>query len=338
MPLEPNIRLGQTNSMIRNNSEERRKRISKLIGNNETSEALPSPRNRHERRIRGDYNRNYQQINNTDNLFFDDLRVIANNEVIYSSNLFEYFIGCINSNQYISKYIHGHNYKPLKFNFHKYNNDDESNMFFGLELEIDNGGETDKNAKYIQEYLGEDNCYIVRDGSLINGLEIVTHPCTINYHKSLNYDELFEELKNRGYNISSQSGFHVHVNRSYFDNNKETIAKIIYLCQNNWDVVEMISHREENRFSHRFNSNVLSMDYNELISLIDCGIINNKYTFLNLNHDDTIEFRMFRGTMKKERIIEVLKMVKSIVDICHNNSYEYIKQFTKKDFIKTLGR
>ena len=100
-------------------------------------------------------------------------------------------------------WIKEYNYVPSEFLFHKCSIEkDATPLYLGVELEVAGGGEDEENAQWINEALGENNCYIMHDGSLrnedgeVDGLEITTHPCTLEYHKSLNYKEVFEYIEN----------------------------------------------------------------------------------------------------------------------------------------------
>ena len=55
-----------------------------------------------------------------------------------------------------------------------------------VELEIDHGGKDYDNAEALLDIGNRytENIYIKSDGSLDDGLEIVSHPMTINYHKT----------------------------------------------------------------------------------------------------------------------------------------------------------
>ena len=109
------------------------------------------------------------------------------------------------------KYINEHNYKP-DFVFHKVNN--EEDLYMGVELEVDIGGESDENAKGILDILNDNNeinAYCMHDGSLTGGniiqvygvmstgFEIATMPCTLEYHKQLPYEKAFKFLIDKGY-------------------------------------------------------------------------------------------------------------------------------------------
>lgn len=117
------------------------------------------------------------------------------NSMIYNSNT-EY-IGRFESEEPKIRYIKQYNYVPEQFQLHKVNNEEE--LYLGIELEIDNGGQNETNAQYIIDFMNSttENVYCKHDGSLNDGFEIVTHPCTIEYHKQLPYKELFKELSKK---------------------------------------------------------------------------------------------------------------------------------------------
>lgn len=60
----------------------------------------------------------------------------------------------------------------------------EGPRFFGVELEIDNGGEVKGNARSLLEVANQEQTffYIKHDGSLDDGLELVTHPLSLDCH------------------------------------------------------------------------------------------------------------------------------------------------------------
>lgn len=239
-----------------------------------------------------------------------------------------------------SDYIKSYNYKPSKFNFNK-TVDDNDNLYLGIELEIDNGGKSEETAKFIQEFLGEENCYIMSDGSLTNGLEITTHPCSLNYHKQLPYQELFTELIHKGYKShdTQTCGYHIHVNRNYFSNDPTMqdlcITKVLYLIEKYWDEVVKIARRGSNRFSRRFGIKENESMFELLIKAKGKGdyMTNSKYNMLNLDHKDTIEFRLFKGTLKYETFIATMEFISNLVYICKITSLDNIQNIKFKDII-----
>lgn len=240
-----------------------------------------------------------------------------------------------------NKYIKPYNYKPEEFIFSKTNEDvDDKSLYIGTEIEIDCAGEIDDNAKYVIDNLKE--CYTVHDGSLNNGFEIVTHPATLGYHKQMNYSEVFQWLLDKGYRShdTRTCGLHVHVNRDYLSENKTIqdlcITKILFLLEKYWNEITKIARRSECNYSVKIKRD---SDDDSLLDLLykakgSSGYFSNaKYNCLNLLHKNTIEFRIFKGTLKYETYIATLEFVKNIVDISKRVPLEEIQLVTFEGII-----
>ncbi|HCQ5967527.1 TPA: amidoligase family protein [Clostridioides difficile] len=235
------------------------------------------------------------------------------------------------------RYLNPHYYTPDEFNFNNIANDTEK-LYLGIELEIDKGGKNEENAKFIQNFLGEKNCYIVKDGSLEDGLEIVTHPCTLQYHKKLAYKDLFKRLEEKGYKShdTKTCGYHVHVNRDFFSTDLTIqdlcITKILYLIEKYWEYVKAIARRNSNQYSQRLGIK----DNESMFELLIKAKGNNyrsKYNVVNLEHDETIEFRMFRGTLKYETFIATMEFIYNLAYICKDTSLENIQNVEFQDIL-----
>ncbi|MGN1097542.1 MAG: zinc-binding protein, partial [Clostridia bacterium] len=74
-----------------------------------------------------------------------------------------------------TKTIESYNYKPDPIFY------GAGNLFMGVELEIDKGGESHDNARELID-IGCDRIYCKRDGSIDYGFEIVSHPMSLSYH------------------------------------------------------------------------------------------------------------------------------------------------------------
>lgn len=76
-------------------------------------------------------------------------------------------------------------------------------VHFGFELEMEDhrnyGDNADGDADYMNEQLGFTYCK--HDGSLDNGIELVSHPATLEYlmEKKDVFEEVFKKMTNRGY-------------------------------------------------------------------------------------------------------------------------------------------
>lgn len=367
----PNRRLGQVDNMVHNTQEERQERLNRLLGRqtvNETTE----PRNRQERREQGieslrNRNNELGELTTSSAQSFSD----AYNQLVRSCSLqftpplissargrrsdmsfmhdrssytmsLDWGSGSSIYRPEEPKYIKRYDYTPENFNFH--NTDlDNDNLFMGVELEIDGAGESDENAKFIQEFLGADNCYIMHDGSLSKGLEITTHPCSINYHKSLPYKELFKDLVTKGYKShdTQTCGLHVHVNRNFFGEDPTIqdlcTTKVLYLLEKYWDSVKAIARRDSSRYAERFFMKEDESMFNLLAKAKNGSSWGSaKYQIVNLIHKNTIEFRMCKGTLKYETFIATLEFIRNLVYLCKNKPLEQIQMVTFEEIIYSL--
>ncbi|EXG87760.1 putative amidoligase enzyme [Clostridium sp. ASBs410] len=236
----------------------------------------------------------------------------------------------------IKKYIKSWNYIPKEYMFHEVA--DEDRLYLGVELEIDSGGEDEDKARHICNVMNREseNIYCKHDGSLNDGFEIVTHPCTLDYHKQLDYEEMFEWLVKNKYRShdTSTCGLHVHINRSFFGEDKLTrdlcISKLLYLFEKYWDKVELIARRSSNRFARRF----LLEEDDTPIDLYAKSQASDKYGAINLKHKDTVEIRIFKGTLNYNTYISTLEFVCAMVKIAKETDI-YEIQYVTWDKIKT---
>ena len=113
-----------------------------------------------------------------------------------------------------------------------------------------------------------ENLYIKTDGSLDEGLELVTHPMTLEYH--LNEMPWAELL---------------------------WFSRCTQSQMNRWAARYGIRLTPSEQMSHAKNS---------------CA---GRYTAVNLTNSDTVEIRMFRGTLKLNTLKATLQMVNHLVEV-----------------------
>ena len=114
-----------------------------------------------------------------------------------------------------NKCIHDYYYRP---EYHFYGTGER---YMGIELEIDGAGESDSNARNILEVANqnEERLYAKHDGSLSEGIELVSHPCTVDYHlNEMPWKEVMEKAHQLGYQSHDPGtcGLHFHINRTAF--------------------------------------------------------------------------------------------------------------------------
>ena len=197
--------------------------------------------------------------------------------------------------------------------------------YFGVELEIDEAGEDNDSARRIMEIAngnGLENLYCKHDGSLNDGFELVTHPMTLEYHRNeMPWEKVLQEAIRLGY-VSHQTttcGLHVHVNRDAFGASEAeqdaVIARILYFFEKNWEELLKFSRRTPRQLEHWAARYGYKDQPKELLDHAKKGCHGGRYTSVNLTNADTIEFRIFRGTLKYNTLIATLQLVDRVCDV-----------------------
>lgn len=245
-----------------------------------------------------------------------------------------YYCGeCVDNHHNI---IHEYDYKPYP-EFYGL-----GRLFLGVELEIDDGGEDDENAEQLECITG-DEMYYKHDGSLKDGFECVTHPMTLKYHRyQFPWADLCKKAASLGYKShdAGTCGLHVHVSRNALGDNEDeqdaTIARILYFFERNWDALLKFSRRTEsqlNQWAARYTHKDTVDEYHK-------GIKNNeddsRYMCVNLQNEDTIEFRIFRGTLKANTILATLELVERICVICASCNADDMQGLSWEHFLSLI--
>jgi hypothetical protein len=214
----------------------------------------------------------------------------------------------------------------------------------GVELEIDNGGEYDENARELLKVANSDGqrMYIKHDGSLSEGMELVSHPMSLDYHKNnMNWQDIFNKALEMDYRShqTSTCGLHIHVSREAFgeteEEQDECIARILYIFEKHWEELLKFSRRTRAqlnrwaaRYGYRENPGEI-LDYAK-------GDNSTRYACVNLNNHATIEFRIFRGTLKWNTLIAALQMVNRICDAALYSSDEEVQELSWTDLMSRI--
>lgn len=247
--------------------------------------------------------------------------------------------------------IHEYHYKPDPVFFGGHEND-SNKLFYGVEIEVDDGGEDNSYAKSITEYLEDGRqkfVYAKHDGSLSEGFEIVSHPATMDYHMRAHYKDAFRRAIALGYRAhqTDTCGLHVHVGRKGLGDSYEerelTIMKILYVVEKHWDKMVRFSRRSNEKLEEWANRYLeYSTDRNECLNstydgakkLHEMAKGGDRYKAINLNNDNTIEFRLFRGTLKYNTFIATLQFVDVICNIAKESSVQRIVALTWDDILE----
>jgi len=217
-------------------------------------------------------------------------------------------------------------------------------MHIGWELEFECPLNHDREA-YIMPAANR-HWFIKHDGSLANGLEIVSYPMTFEYLYSIR-DELakqFKELQKqncKSFNTNT-CGMHVHVSKDAITNLH--LYKILDFFRKNKKFITEASHRKKadlqrwaslNRISKKkvgvpqrptyheaMSGRRMSVKYRSVMRLMAeksaHGMV--KYSAINVLPEGTIEFRIFKGTLNPVGFYRNIQFLESIIEWTRNES------------------
>ena len=221
--------------------------------------------------------------------------------------------------------IHEYSYKPDPI-FHS-NQGQDTKIFLGVELETEHAdgygydGNLNSIVSEVYDSGGEDFAYLKEDGS-ISGVEIVTHPATLEFHQeSGHWERIFDAIDDDGLYDSDGAGIHVHVSRAGLGDTPEKIEQsgtnALALLELHWDEWVKIARRVSGQWAPKNCGAVdlKSTPENEVDDVLDYGKSYGKYKALNFSPDNTIEFRLFRSTTNINELLACLETVQLIVEL-----------------------
>ena len=262
--------------------------------------------------------------------------LIPNEEAWYEEGGdFPYCCECFNRKR--NRPIKHYHYKPDPIFYGA-----DSDLYLGVELEIDRGGEDKENAQQILDVAndGGERIYCKHDGSLSEGFEIVSHPMTVAYHQGeMNWKEVFDEAMRMDYlsHCTETCGLHIHVNRDafgeYIIDQEACISRVVFFFEKHWDDLVRFSRRKLsnlNRWASRYAT--ISPTAQETYKKAKDSHAG-RYVAVNLSNEDTIEIRLFRGTLRYETFIATLQLVAFICVLARTLSDRDFEEMSWRDFV-----
>ena len=174
--------------------------------------------------------------------------------------------------------------------------EDSPKNYRGLEIEIEcevNPEILDILERYTDIFVYEE------DGSLSEGFEAITQPMSQNYWSAVGYDRIYRfirDLKGTSENIrawNGNCGLHIHFNRCEWSDEAQEFLKD-FVVQNH-ELLRKLCGRDDYDYCRLPSQSDYYRD--------DYGNLYNSSRYLALNFTrNTIEFRIWRGTLKEEFI------------------------------------
>lgn len=211
-----------------------------------------------------------------------------------------------------SSHIHNYAYTPdLNFQWADDEKPKKPLPYLGFELEA--GGVSSAARRDIAEALSGYNSgffYLKEDSSIPDyGFELVSHPITLKRHKELDWYGVFKEMYRggmRSHDLGEEScGLHVHVSRNYLTDYKWLLVD--WFISKHQDKFEIIARRKETHWARFKKSDGLP------IKEVYGKSIGSRYQAVNFENRNTVEFRLFRGTLNFSTFMATLEIVDALV-------------------------
>jgi hypothetical protein len=214
-----------------------------------------------------------------------------------------------------SRLVHDYSYRPDPI-FHS-SEDEQTRLYFGIEIETEvRGGDYGDRrvaAEYAQQLERESIAYLKSDGSLECGFEIVTHPLSHSYFMndaSVLWNTI-GTLKDR-YGMmawgTKTCGLHIHISRNGFSGGSHQ-HRFLQLVYNNKDFYEVIAGRSSSHWA-KFDDNVDPNTGQKSLKHKFNRHGSDRYSAVNTNNRNTLEMRIFRGSLNT-------RFIKSCIDLAH---------------------
>lgn len=238
----------------------------------------------------------------------------------------------------------------------------ENGFHYGVEIEVERDS---KKAKFSEQDIiaimkkYAPQSYFKHDGSLSSGFEMITHPCTIDYHADKTVS-IFPVLEKLGYGTSSGNcGLHIHVGRNAFGDGfkrKYSIGRLLWLqdkfkvemkkickrkkfryCQDletpsNSRIADMTPHIPQSLLGDNNISEKIKSTSNIALAYYDRCRESDRYRAINLCYSPTVEFRLPQGTMSTNDFMAYLQLWDSMIKI----ALDFTIDFSELQSIKPL--
>ena len=285
--------------------------------------------------------------------------------------------GYCNKCYYRRGIIHSYHYKPqIK---PQKAQDESTELLFGVENEIELKYNIDCSSRYRDcdcfdwsihtnsgDYTVDYKRYIAykidtaipgffyqkNDGSIHFGMEVVSHPATLEFWRSQRekIEELFKFLRDEGCqgDTANSVGMHIHVTRNKMNRmHQNTFAAFVYFHRKN---IENLAGRKSNSYTKMLPIPSALPESEDDKKSLERRLLDNhdRYSAVNWNNKHTVELRMFQSTLNTDHFLANIEFSHalyffskehSVVECVNDTSWKLFCDFVKEKeytFLKNM--
>lgn len=238
--------------------------------------------------------------------------------------------------------IKAYSYKPAPV-FLTAENEEVESLYYGFEIEMDSG-DTAKCAPQDIARVGLEElgrvCYFKRDSSLSRGVECVTHPMSRKAAEKFFASEgwkLFRKYaKEKGFDGDRDTcGLHIHTSKEYYEKNNNLTGKMLLFFEWHWPELVKFSRRTQedlDRWASRYRS--IEETDKEGGAEEKARGEDSRYRAINLKPENTVEFRMFRGSLDETIILATLELLHALHETLPSLGWEELREMSWENWLE----
>lgn len=224
-----------------------------------------------------------------------------------------------------------------RYRFYRLPDESEDSLYFGIELEA--GIHKDTNINFQQEIINKlPDCFFVHGDSSIydcnwvkDAIEIVSHPMTYKWLKK-NRQQWNKILRLRKKGLLSYKtnscGIHIHLTKSYFT--EKHLYYFMIMVYRQPVFTTLISQRKARQLKN-WGSLTDAEDIKDLKKKAKDKHFYKRYTAVNLSNPNTIEIRIFRGTLDECAFWKNIEYIQALIEFTKRAKR---KDLTLKQFLR----
>lgn len=255
--------------------------------------------------------------------------------------------------------IHNYSYKPEPKIGYKNDRESREHLTFGVELECEprnDGGNVRMDAYELSDRIDEipgGRTYCKSDGSLSNGVEIVSHPGTLAHHMYvMHWRQIQRTCEKAGFRShdAANSGLHVHVGRAQLgstDAERDDVTRKVQVlfalytaeltrfsrrrrsCLEQWAPIDRLGVTPDDIRHVSSGAQLASWAHARVPAYRSNH--NDRYTAVNVTNSATVEIRIFRGTLKRDTLIAAIQLVSNVFEYAMAHDWADIRTSTWAD-------
>lgn len=208
--------------------------------------------------------------------------------------------------------VQSYSYKP-HFRIFGRSPENRKATTFGVELEVEykQGDREGTNALLRSMWSDVDVTFLKSDGSLSNGVEAVSHPMTLDFARNNINREALASLGRMGVRSwnTTTCGLHIHIGRDTFLNHSHLARFLILFTRSRQPLVDIAGRDSDQWASFELSSNESLVKQAE-----GKQYPQTRYRAVNLSNEDTVEVRVFRGSLNPDTIIAHMELLAAMVE------------------------